>query len=750
MGRKDFDLIDLDNSSRGINYPDLYDDTYGETLKKSLLNSVQRVIWFAVLLAYLETIFHIWVFHGLSVTYFVKLIMCIPTAVVLSALTSYFKPKVNRVLTWVITGIIILIYFVNVMYKAIFQVFFSIALLDPTNAKVYQYYREIIQGIIDNWLILSLTVFVPIVGLIIINGFRVLRYRSASIKCAYIHVAYFLAAFLVAWIVVLLYGKDTNSPYELIKYENTAEYSIEKIGVVATAEIEIRNLISPRTLPEEDLGDVWVYDPNASHGSSTSTTTTTSVSAVTSTSLGDEPAASVSGSTDEEILTEIIKEIDTSPNILNIDFVSLSQTEKNEDIAAIHKYFATVEPSYKNEYTGMFEGFNLIYMTAEGFSMFAVDETHTPTLYKLTHEGFVFTNFYNPRTGGSTSDGEFIVSTSLAPVCGAAKNFKICGQNSMPFAMGNMFNRTYGITSRAFHDNDYSYYGRDISYPSYGFYYKGKGNGLNVTKHWPESDLEMMQASIPDYIDDELFCVYYMTVSGHLNYSFSGNYCAKIHKNEVQDLPYTEGPQAYIACQMEFDLALKYLLEQLEEKGIADRTVICFTGDHWPYGLSNDEISEILGHKVEENFELYKSNLVLWSGAIKEPIVIDEPCCSMDIQPTLMNLFGFDYDSRLFMGRDILSDSEPFVGFMNKSFITDKVMYNASNGKVTYLTDETLPDNYVKSLKTKYNNRSTYSKKIMQYDYYSYICEALGIKIDVPEQNYIPDYSKFTYSGSKK
>ena len=620
----------------------------------------------------------------------------------------------------------------EVLYHQIFKVFFSIEFIDKNNAKIVQYYREIIQGIKDNALMLLAVILVPVIALILLNVFRVFKYKPMSVKCIYIPVVYLAVVIGLTCLIVPLYGDDDFSAYDLMKYENTTEYSFEKLGAVCTSEIQVRNLIFPRSmrLDDEDLG-VWVYNPDDNkepEGVDVS---------------GDVSGSDVSGS-DAEIIQEIVKKIDTSPNILDIDFVSLAENETNEDVAAIHKYFASVEPSYKNEYTGMFKGFNLIFLTAEGFSRMAVDEKHTPTLYRLVNEGFVFENFYNPRTGGSTSDGEFVCSTSLVPTNGGAKNFKIVGQNCMPFSLGNTFNRTYGITSRAYHDNDYEYYGRDITYPGMGYYYQGVGNGVVVGKHWPESDLEMMQSTLNEYIDDDLFNIYYMTVSGHLNYNFAGNYCAKIHYDDVQDLPYSEPCKAYIACNMELDLAMQYLIEQLEEKGIADRTVICFTGDHWPYGLTNDEISEILGHPVEENFELYKSNLILWSGAIKEPIHITKQCCSMDIVPTLMNLFGLDYDSRLFMGRDILSDTEGFIIFINRSYITDKVMYNSQTKEYTYLTDEIPDEEYLKNCKRTLNNRWAMSQKIMDTDYYKYIADALGIEVKTVEQNYTPDYSKFT------
>lgn len=723
-------LIDMDEDRKGLDFSILYSESYKDKFIRSIKNSLWAILWFAGLLIYEETVFHIWAFKGVSLYLFLKVLLCLPLAVILSLLTSYFHRIANIITNWIITIVLILYYSVHIVYRAIFQVFFSTEFIDKTNTKVVQYYREAIQGILDNFLVIFFAFLVPIVVLILLEVFKLLKHKSASWKCIYIQPVLVLILVGIICIIVPLLGKDTYSPYELMKYENTLDYSMEELGVLATSQIEIRNKLIPRKANTDEVFTAWEYVPVEE--TATETVDNNSVNEVVDTNDV------------ETIVEEPVKTIDRSPNILNLDFVKLSEDEPDETVAAIHRYMSSLEPSYKNEYTGMFEGFNLIFMTAEGFSRMAVDETHTPTLYKLINEGFTFTNFYNPRTGGSTSDGEFVCSTSLEPTNGGAKNFRIVGQNSMPFSLGNMFNRKYGITSRAFHDNDFQYYGRDITYPGMGYYFKGVGNGLDIPKHWPESDLDMMKASIPDYIDDELFNVYYMTVSGHLNYNFTGNYCAKIHKDEVEDLPYSEPCRAYIACNMEFDKALEYLIEQLNEKGIADRTVICFTGDHWPYGLSNEEISEILGHPVEETFELYKSNLILWSGAIKEPIVIDKPMCSMDILPTLLNLFGFDYDSRLLMGRDIFSEStEGFAAMFSKSFITEKLTYK-TNGEVEYLTDEEIPEDYLSERKKYLANKWKYSQYIMDTDYYSYICDALDIKLEPVEQNYIPDYARFT------
>lgn len=708
------------------------------TIVKSLLYSTERFLWFFVLLLYLETVFHVWSFKSIDLYYFVKAAMCLPTAAFLSLFTCFFKEKANKIVNWVVSGIVILYYVVNILYHAIFKVFFSIFFISKNNAKVAQYYREIMVGIIDNWLVIVLTVLIPVGLGILVNRLKVMKYKKASLKHFYVPVTVLAVGIVIEAFVILAFGKETNSPYDLCVNENLIEFSFEELGVMATGEVELKFKLFPETKThDDDLGDVWTYNPGE----------TGDAEPVSDVSENDVSAGELAIEPEPEPDPEPV--VDRSPNMLDLDFVAMAENEPNEYIAGIDNYMATLAPTKKNEYTGMFEGFNLIFMTAEGFSSIAVDEELTPTLYRLTHEGFVFNNFYNPRTGGSTSDGEFVCSTSLYPMLGGATNFKTVGQNSMPFALGNLFNRTYGITSRAYHDNDFQYYGRDITYPGMGYYYQGVGNGLEIEKHWPASDLQMFEASMPEYIDDDIFHVYYMTVSGHLNYNFTGNWCAKIHKDEVADLDLSEPCQAYLACQMELDRGLEYMISQLEEKGIADRTVICFTGDHWPYGLENDEFSELLGHEVEETFELYKSNLILWSGAIKEPIVVDKACCSMDILPTLLNLFGFDYDSRLLMGQDIFSDEEGFVAMWDRSIVTDTLMYDSHTGEVTYLTEdgeppEGLDEEYLADLKSKLSLKRKYSERIMTYDYYKVICDELGITIDTVEQNYTPDYSKFT------
>ncbi|MBO4474055.1 MAG: sulfatase-like hydrolase/transferase [Clostridiales bacterium] len=405
-------------------------------------------------------------------------------------------------------------------------------------------------------------------------------------------------------------------------------------------------------------------------------------------------------------------------NQLDIDF---DLEEDNSTYRHMNEFFSQRAPTTMNEYTGLFEGKNLILITAEAFSGYVIDPELTPTLYKLSTEGFVFNHFYTPIWYVSTSDGEFVETTGLIPKSGVWSYTKIA-KNYMPFAFGNQF-RALGYKTFAFHNNTYTYYHRDRSYPTMGYKYYGLGNGLDVEHIWPESDVEMIEKSIDYYLDGsgDPFHVYYMTVSGHLPYAYGDNKMSSKYRDLVDDLDYSKPVRAYIACQIELDRALETLIRKLDEAGELENTVIALGPDHYPYGLENKQYSELAGKSMTEPFDLYENTFILWSGDMTEPVVIDKYCCSLDIAPTLANLFGLPYDSRLYVGTDILAPEPNYVIFSDQSFINDKIMYNARNGKVTALVDEEITEEYVKECIEYVSELFYCSAHIIDSDYYGYL-----------------------------
>ena len=435
------------------------------------------------------------------------------------------------------------------------------------------------------------------------------------------------------------------------------------------------------------------------------------------------------------IISSEVKPVEYDYNIMDIDFDSLIANTSNETLLSMHKYFASQPGTKQNEYTGMFKGKNLIVITAEAFSHYVIDPVRTPTLYRLATKGIHFTNYYQPAWGVSTSDGEYSHLLGLVPKAGL-NSMKASAENNLYFTLGNQTSRL-GYLTLAYHNNSNTYYGRNLTHPNLGYSkFIAMGSGLEgIEKVWPRSDLQLMQNSVQDYINsDQPFSIYYMTVSGHAEYTWAGNMMAYRNKDTVADLPLSEPCQAYLACNMELEYAMKYLVEQLEAAGKADDTVIVLTADHYPYGLETESsdktekykyINELAGHTIDTNAELHKNALIIWSGCLEdqEPIEVTDPCYSLDILPTVSNLFGLEYDSRLLVGRDVFSDAAPLVLFRNYSCITDKGYYNASTHEfqvasgVSFASEEE-QENYIKNISNIVKNKVTYSKYILEEDYY--------------------------------
>lgn len=441
---------------------------------------------------------------------------------------------------------------------------------------------------------------------------------------------------------------------------------------------------------------------------------------------------------EDEAVTPIVY----GQSVASVDFAGLAAEGGN--YADIDAYVSMLTPSSQNIYTGTFAGKNLILICAEAFSGFLIDPELTPTLYRLSTKGINFNDYYQQSIAGTTG-GEYQLLFGLIPTSGGS-SIKEITQNGTHTNMGALLN-DQGYFGMAFHNSDYTYYDRHKTHTMLGYSggYMGVGNGLEelISPVWPASDLELMQETLPMYIDKQPFNVYYMTVSGHSVYAFGNNAMSRENKDAVdawcakENLSYTEPVRAYIAANLELEKAVTYLVKTLEEKGIADDTVICIAPDHFPYGLDSDAslgnmpyLSELYGYPVNTYEERDRSRAIIWCGELedKEPITVDTPTSSVDILPTLCNLFGVEWDSRLYVGRDVLSDALPLVFFGNYDWKTDLGHYSSTSNTFTP-TDENalIPEDYVKQISSIVRNRMTFSKSVLSYDYYTHVYEAASV-----------------------
>lgn len=622
----------------------------------------------------IEIVFNIALFNKITYYFFYILLFSILTGTIISLITGFLNESVNKISNIVINSVITLIFIAQLIHYRFYQSIFSIYSL-INGAQVFGFMSAIGKIMLHNteyiiFLLFPLFFFI-VLGLNI--SFKKYTKKELLILIGIIPISLLLS------ILVLNTDKDKNYNAKDLYYNTHAPtISTQKLGLLTTMRLDLKRAIFGFT-DKIMLEDKEIEEVNKSENK---------------------------------------KEY----NILNIDFDKLIEEEDNDKIRSLHKYFKSVTPTEKNKYSGMFKDKNLIVITAEAFSPIAIDKELTPTLYKMYTEGFSFSNFYTPIFYVSTSDGEYVSLTSLLPKEGVW-SFQESSKISLPFVYGNIL-KNYGYSANAYHNGRYNYYKRNLSHPNMGYKYVGCGNGLEKKincKIWPQSDLEMINATIDDYIENEKFLAYYMSISGHLNYTYNGNMMATKNRDKVKNLRYSEAIQAYLATNIELDKALESLINSLKEKGKLDDTVIVISADHYPYGLTINEMKERATYINDEKFDIHKNNLIIWNSQIKTPIKIDKYASSLDILPTVLNLLGVEYDSRLLMGTDILSNSEGLVIFNDRSWITKYGKYDAIKGKFIEYINLEEKQKHIDEINEIVKNKFNASRLILETNYYKYI-----------------------------
>ena len=636
------------------------------------------ILWWSFLIIYLEIIYKFFIMKDLLTTNtFSVVLFSIPWIIIFTIITSIFNEKVNKILTIVFSFLIVLITLAQIVYYNFYNSMFSFLSLTTGTGQVMQFYVMIASVIARIWYIFAIILIPYILFLIFKN--KLFNFKKNNLKFLISYLLIFILSFLGIILVINKNNEGFYSLKRLIFKTHAPMLTIDKTGLFTMEMIDIERYIFG--FNEE------IYSEQ------------------------------INVNNEEEKVPEVKIEYNTT----DIDFDKLINDETDDKIKSMHVYFKNTDPSNKNEYTGMFKDKNLIFITAEAFDTIAIDEKLTPTLYKIANNSFIFKNYYQPLYPVSTSDGEYMNLNSLIPKEGVW-SFKQTSKISMPYGIGNIFNKE-GYVSYGFHNHNYNYYDRQKSHKNIGLKYYGCGNGLEKKmncKHWPNSDKEMIDATTSYYIDKDKFMTYYMTVSGHLNYNFSGNNMAYRNKNKVKNLKYSTAIKAYLATQIELDKSIEKLLQVLEEKGKLNDTLIVIAPDHYPYGLTTKQMNEISTIDRNDKFEKFHTTLIMYNPNI-EKTVVDKVISSLDILPTIYNLYGLTFDSRLLMGRDIFSNNEHIVILSDRSWITDKGKYNSVTKEFTSTTNEEIEEDYIDRINMIVNQRYGMSSLIIDNNYYKKI-----------------------------
>lgn len=432
-------------------------------------------------------------------------------------------------------------------------------------------------------------------------------------------------------------------------------------------------------------------------------------------------------------IEDSLEDIDKKENIITdriIDDTLWNKVIENEDNKILNKlnnYFINRNITSTNEKTGIYKDKNLIVILLESTNYIAIDEERYPTIYKLWSEGTSFRNNYSPRNNCATGNNEMTVMNGLYSInqtCTANK-YK---ENIYPESIFNMFNNL-GYVTTSYHDYADHYYSRKTIHKNMGStqYYNALDLGIkwnNEYKEWP-SDTELIRTSVPKFINEEHFMVFLTTVTNHQPYGVDSEYGNK-NLNLLDDVDYDMTVKRYMSKMYELDKALELLLEELEKAGKLEDTAIVLFADHYPYGLSKDDISEVLGYDVSKNNEMDRTPMIIYNYG-QQPEIVEDYTSLIDLLPTLLNMFGIDYDPRLYLGNDIFSNEDLRAYFADGSWQDEIGYYNASKGifipnnsEITYTSDE------INKINKEINSRQSMSVLAIKNDYFNYLFKEMN------------------------
>ena len=405
----------------------------------------------------------------------------------------------------------------------------------------------------------------------------------------------------------------------------------------------------------------------------------------------------------------------------------LISNESSNKLNNINNYLINNTISDYNDYTGLFEGKNLIVIMMESVNEIFINKDLYPNFYKLYSEGISFTNNYSPRNSCATGNNEFSAMTGIYSIqnnCTA----NVYRKNTYPYSIFNLFNNA-GYKTMSMHDYTEAYYYRSIIHQNMGSgkYYGVQDLGIpyyNEYKNWA-SDEDFMEVAMDITLSDtsEPFMLWLTTVSSHQPYvqsSIEGDKYLSI----TEDTDYPMDLRRYMSKLKTLDNALGILLEKLENAGILDDTVIALFGDHYPYGLKDSTINYVLDYDLDD-YEREKTPFVIYNSEIS-PQSIDKYTSYINLTPTIANLFNLNYDPRLYMGYDVLSDDYwNVVTFADGSWKNNLVYYNAGTSSVKYYVEDGMSIDEIKNINQIITNKMQMSSNIIKNNYFKYLDESL-------------------------
>lgn len=413
----------------------------------------------------------------------------------------------------------------------------------------------------------------------------------------------------------------------------------------------------------------------------------------------------------------------------------------------------------KNEYTNIFKGKNVLVIHAESMQNFLLNteingKQITPNLKKLASEGMYFSNFYAQESVGTSSDTEFTFSTSLLPASSGTV-FVSYWDREYPSIQKFLKKEDYYVFSM--HANKGNFWNRAVMHKQLGydnFYYYDKdyklddiiGMGLSDKSFFKQSVKKIKKISEQH---DKYYGLLIMltnhtpfegvenTTDLDLTYKYTKTDETTKEKTEVTN-NYLKNTLLgkYFTTAHYADQAIGDFIDELDNEGLLDNTVIVIYGDHdakikkseydyyYNYNPETDSKRETSDPQYKEftkyDYELNrKVPFIIWTKDKTLQKKINKEVKTVtgmyDVLPTLGNMLGIKSDYAL--GHDVFSTNDHFVIFPKGNWITDKIYYDAQNSQAVLLDkNAVISSDYINKYTKRAEKEVAVSNDIIVHD----------------------------------
>lgn len=393
-------------------------------------------------------------------------------------------------------------------------------------------------------------------------------------------------------------------------------------------------------------------------------------------------------------------------------------TADTERIAELDAYYAAhPKQAADTPMTGAFAGKNLILIMMESVDDWLVTPEYMPNLYRLEQEGVYFRNYYAPIfLAAATFNSEFTANTGMiAPEYQVRNSYYT--EHALPYSLANLF-RDAGYCARSFHAANPNIYNRGQIHLNFGYESYSDYGDLGMDDYMLDSQLLRGYDQI---VSDEPFFSFIITYSGHGPYTTEQQNISEPHLDRARTVidystvPYTTEAQKEeytraVAQAMETDAFIGGLRERLEADGHAEDTVLMLFTDHYCKYFSDAELISAIKGETDRNM-LSNVPFVIWTEGIT-PQVSEKYVSTMDIAPTIVDLFSLDADLRYYIGNDMFGPDGGMVYFRN---------YTWYDGKTYDTGSDDAPDPAVLAVRRQAREQLDVSQDTFRYDYFAYL-----------------------------